>query len=233
MAEAAETPATPEPEASKADGGHGAVAILLALSAVVGVALGGRASLVSSNATDAWQLALREEIKRAAGEVEDVRYVYNSEAPIAFNYRAVRLRAQEARKAARTASPTAKATLELEAKALDLYAKNLGESIQKGLADPRYTTPHGGFDAAKRLAYQRGRNPDLVAIDPERAQRSGDRASRQSILEMAATIPAGIAFLLGAIAEAFARPRRWVLIAGFALVAAAATVGVVVEIAYA
>lgn len=233
MAEAPETPTPPEPEAPNDGGGHGAVAVLLALAAVVGVALGGRASLVSSSATDAWQLALRQEIKRGAAEVEDVRYVYNSEAPIAFNYRAVKLRAQEIRQAAKTAPADAKATLELEAKALDVYAENLGGSIQKGLADDRYTTPAGGFDAAKRLADQRKRYPDLVAIDPDEAQRSGDRLSRQSILEMAATIPAGIAFLLGAVAEAFTRPRRWLLIAGFVLVAGACGIGIVVEAVYA
>lgn len=233
MAEAPETPPPVEPAEARGDTGHAAVAVLLAVAAVVGVALGGRASLVSSNATDAWQLALRQEIKRAAAAVEDVRYVYTSEAPVAFAYRELRLRARVIRRLQASAPASTRPLLRLEAEALDLYAKNLGEGIQQGLADARYTTPKGGFDAAKRLADQRRRNPDLVAIEPESAQRAGDRASRQAVLEMAATIPAALAFFLGAVAEAFSRPRRLLVAAGAALVAAAAVTGIAVEAAYA
>ncbi len=207
-----------------------AVAILLTLAAVVGILLGGRASLVRSSATDGWQQALREEIKAAAGRVEDVRYVYTSEAPVAFQVDEARVRAEEARRAAARSTGTTRRVLLVEAKTLSLYAKNLGEGIQKGLADSRYRTSKGGFDAARRLADQRRRFPDLLRIDPNRAEHRGDRLSRHAALDMAATVPAAVAFLLGALAEAFRRRRRLLLIAGFAAVLAAGVLGVLVEV---
>jgi FlaG/FlaF family flagellin (archaellin) len=108
------------------------VAVLLALAAVVGIVLGGRASLVRSSATDAWQGALRQEIKRAAGAVEDVRYVYTSEAPIAFQVDEAKIRATEARRAAARATGLTKRVLLLEANTLSLFAKNLGGASKRG-----------------------------------------------------------------------------------------------------
>ncbi len=218
---------------AESEGEDRAVAILLTLAAVVGIVLGGRASLVRSSATDDWQQALREEIKTAAARVEDVRYVYTSEAPVAFQFDEATIRAEEARRAAGRSTGTTRRVLLVEAKTLSLYAKNLAEGIQKGLATGRYRTPKGGFDAARRLADQRRRFPDLLRIDPNRAEHRGDRLSRHAALEIAATIPAGVAFLLGALAEAFRRRRRPLLLAGFAAVASAVVLGVLVEAAFA
>ena len=54
----------------------------------------------------------------------------------------------------------------------------------------------------------------LVAIDAEVQQREGDRLSRRSLLEVLATAPAAVAFLLGAFAEAFHRRRTVLVLAG-------------------
>lgn len=228
-----ERPEEPTPSKAQSAWGDRAVAVLLALAAVVGIALGARAALVRSSATDAWQGALRAEIKRAAAAVEDVRYVYVAEAPVAFEVDEAKLRAAEARRGAAGASGVARRALLVEARTQELVAKTLGQSIQEGLANPRYQTKSGGFDVARRLADQRSRYPDLVKIDPEQDQRHGDRLSRHAFLEMAATIPAALAFMLGAFAEAFGRRRRPLLVAGFVALGAAAVLGAVIEGVYA
>jgi hypothetical protein len=215
------------------EGNHRAVAILLALAAIVGIALGARASLIRSSATDAWQGALRAEIKRAAAAVEDVRYVYVAEAPVAFQVDEAKLRAAEARRAAVGVSGVARRALLVEARTQELVAENLGQNIQAGLANPRYETKSGGFDAPRRLADQRSRYPNLVKIDPEQDQGHGDRLSQHAFLDMAATIPAALAFMLGAFAEAFGRRRRPLLAAGFVALVAAFVLGAVIEGVYA
>ncbi|MBA2359230.1 MAG: hypothetical protein H0V84_12475 [Actinobacteria bacterium] len=205
-----------------------AAAILLALAAVVGITLGARASLLSSDATDAWQSAVRQEIKRAAASVEDVRFVYSDEGPQVFSIDVARLRAEELRKAAAAATGQAREVLTLEA---ETYSRYVAQVAKPPLpVGARYRTPEGGFDAPKRLADNRRRYPDLVAIDPQEPQRAGDELSRRAMFEIAATIPAALAFLLGALAEVFARPRRWLLLGGAAAVAAAAVAGVVLEV---
>lgn len=226
-------PVEEAPPEAAGGGSDRSIALLLTFAAVIGVALGGRASLVSSDASDGWQSALRQEIKRAAATVEDVRFVYESEAPVAFDVREIRFRAAAIRRIAGTSGPAVRNRLLLEAKALDLYAKNVASGLPDGITGKRYLTPKGGFDAARRLADQRARTPDLRDIDPEVPQRAGDRSSRHSIIEMAATIPAALGFLFGALGEAFFRRRRWFVLAGAVCVAAAATMGIVVEAVYA
>jgi hypothetical protein len=50
---------------------------------------------------------------------------------------------------------------------------------------------------------------------------------------MTATIPAGLAFMLGALAEVFRRRRRMLLAAGLVALSAAVVLGIVVEGVYA
>src|SRR4029453_2387795 len=52
-----------------------AVTILVAVALAI-------AALTASGATDRWQSSVREEVKRSAGIVEDVRAVYGAEAPM-------------------------------------------------------------------------------------------------------------------------------------------------------
>lgn len=202
-------------------------AILLALAAIVGVAWGTRASLVSSSASDAWQSAIRQEVKRAAAVVEDVRYVYVVEGPQALDVFAARIRAKELRKAAARARGTERAALTVEAEALETYASQVAKSVEAAAA--RYRTSIGGFDHARRLADQRAKNPDLRDIDPEDAQEAGDRLSRKSLLEMLATVPAAFAFMLGAVSEGFRRGRALLLALGAFSLAASVVLGLVFE----
>jgi hypothetical protein len=209
------------------NGSERAVAILIAVAAIVGVALGARATLLSSDASDTWKSAVRTEVKRAAASVEDVRYVYVTEAPLAMQVVTATVRARALEQSAQATQGIVRSALLAEAET----QRTLAAQIAKSAPDvKKYGTRSGGFDAAKRLADQRKRFPDLVALDPDERQRAGDRISRHSMLDVLATVPAGIAFLLGAFAEAFHRRRRLLVFGGALFVAAAVVFGIVVEI---
>ncbi|MFN2467085.1 MAG: hypothetical protein ABR521_02990, partial [Gaiellaceae bacterium] len=205
-----------------------AVAILLALAAVAGVALGARATLLEGDATDLWQSAVRQEIKRAAASVEDVRFVYAAEGPQVFAIDVARLRAEELRRAAGRAAGETQTELRLEARTFSEYVRQTARPPLP--VSRRYLTATGGFDAARRLADNRRRYPDLVAIDPDRPQERGDDLGRRAIFEMAATIPAALAFFLGALSQVFRRPRRPFLLAGAVSLATAVAAGIVLEV---
>jgi hypothetical protein len=212
---------------AKETGSERAVAILIAAAAIVGVALGARATLLATDASDAWKSAVRSEVKRAAASVEDVRYVYASEAPIAMQGAFAKVRAAELERSAANASGSVRSALLAEAQTRRTFATQIAKSAPSLRT---YGTPKGGFDAAKRLADQRRRYPDLVAIDPEVQQREGDRLSRQALLDVLATAPAAVAFMLGALAEAFHRRRSVLVLVGALFVAAAVVFGIVVEV---
>jgi len=67
--EATEAPDTPEAPA-RSPGDHRGVALLLGTVAVVAALVAARASALSSDATDAWQSALRTEVKRATAGLD-------------------------------------------------------------------------------------------------------------------------------------------------------------------
>ena len=92
--------------ASEREGGNIGVAVLLAIAAVVAAIIGTRASIVSSDASDAWQSALRTEEKRAAGAMNDIGQVYQVELPLAMRATQARLVSAERQAAASSACPT-------------------------------------------------------------------------------------------------------------------------------
>jgi hypothetical protein len=209
------------------NGSERAVAILIAAAAIVGVGLGARATLLSSDASDTWKSAVRTEVKRAAANVEDVRYVYVTEAPLAMQVVTASVRASLLDQSAKAAQGIVRSALLAEAET----QRTLGAQIVKSAPDvKKYGTTRGGFDVAKRLVDQRNRYPGLVALDPDERQRQGDQLSRHSILDVLATVPAGVAFLLGAVAEAFHRRRKLLVLGGALFVAAAIVFGIVAEI---
>ena len=201
--------------------------ILLALAAIVAAILGARASLVSSDASGAWQTAVREEVKRSAALVEDVRYVYGAEAAVAVQAAAASIEADELRKSAGPLNGTAKTAVETEA-----FVRQTSADVMSGVFDltndPKYRAGDG-YDVATRLADIRNQHPELVGLDPGATMDQGSEDSRHAWLLVAAAIPAAIAFLCGSLAQGFPRYRSPLSVAGFAFVALAITTAALVE----
>jgi hypothetical protein len=209
--------------------GHGGVAVLLATAAVVAAIIGARASMISSAASDSWQSSLRTEVKRSAAAMEDVRYLYQSELPVAIRILQAQLVQAEMQAAAATTTGPAKQTLLLEA---DVQAGIIsGLTSSSNLAgNAAYTLPSGGYDLAKRLADLRAQNPALVALDPDSLEAAGDRLGHKAELLTLALLPTSIGAFLGVLAQPFRRRRGLLLAAGSVVVAAGAVVALGVEV---
>ncbi len=225
-----EVPARARPTAKAAqDRRDRAVVLLLATAAVLAAVIATRASFLASEAAGHWQQAVRSEIKRAAATVEDVRYLYTSEAPFAYRIAEARVREQALREAAVDATEEVRAALVYDAAVQKALADALLPASEIA-ADPRYELPEGGFDLSVRLADNRARFPDLVAVDPGPEQASGDRASDKAVMLVAAGLPAGPALFLGALAAALGGHRRRLLMAGAMSLSMAAVLALSVEV---
>lgn len=205
-----------------------AVAILLALAATVAAVLGARAAVVSSAASGAWQTAVREEVKRSAALVEDVRYVYAVEAAVALRAAASAVEADELLQTADSLNGAEKAAAEAEAFVHQTSADVLAGAFHLTI-DPKYRAGDG-YDIAARLADIRNEHPELVALDPEATMDKGSEDSWHGWRLVAATIPAAVAFLCGSLAQGFPRFRSLLTVAGFVFLAIAASAAVLVEV---
>jgi hypothetical protein len=209
-------------------GGH-AVAVLVAVAAILAAILGARSAILASDASDAWQSAVRQEVKRDAALVEDVRFTFGDEARNAFRVAQARVRSQAYQEAAATAPDPVKAALATEASALDQIATALTQSAVMA-SDPKYALPDGGFDTAKRLADVRAEQADLLAVNPDTAQEEGDADATKSTRMLAAAIVVAFALLFGAVAEVYVRRRRLLVIVGTVALVIGAIAAAVVEL---
>jgi hypothetical protein len=197
------------------------VALLLAVAAVAAALITLVALNSSSDASSAWQSAMRQEVGRGAAAVEDIRWVYAIEAPSAFQIAALEVQAEEYRKAASSAAPEVASALETRAQVLDMTLDALRSSIE--MAVPAYALPGGGYDPLKRLSEALA-DPARNVHDPDHAMTVGDLAAARSDRLMTAIVVIGLAFLFGALAQGIQRARRPLLILGW--LALAAGVGV-------
>lgn len=224
-----EAPARAKPTVKAAqDRRDRAVVLLLATAAVLAAIIATRASFLASEAAGHWQQAVRSEIKRAAATVEDVRYLYTSEAPFAYRIAEARVREAASRAAAVDATGEARAALVYDADVQKALADALLPASEIA-ADPRYELPEGGFDLSARLADNRARFPDLVAVDPDPEQTAGDRVSDKAVMLVAAGLPVGPTLFLGALATAFRGYRRRLLAAGAISLATATILALGIE----
>lgn len=209
--------------------GHSGVALLLATAAVVAAIIGARASFVSNAASDSWQSALRTEVKRSAAAMEDVRYLYQSELPVAIRILEAQLLQGELQAAAAIETGPAKQALQSEA---DVQAGIIaGLSSSSNLAGkPAYALPSGGFDLAKRLADLGAQYPALVALDPNSLETAGDGLAHEAEMLTLAMLPTSIGAFLGVLAQPFKRRRGLLLAAGSVAVAAGAVMALGVEV---
>ncbi len=211
------------------EGGGHAVAVLVAIAAIVAAILGANAAILASDSSDSWQSAVRQEVKRDAALVEDVRFVFGDEGRNAFRVAQARVRADAYRTAAATATDPVKTALTTEAAALDQVAGALEGSADL-VSNPAYGLPDGGFDMAKRLTDIRNEHPDLIATNPDAAQAAGDASATKSTRMLAAAIVVAFALFFGAVAEVFSRQRRWLLTLGVIALVVGSAAGIAVEI---
>jgi hypothetical protein len=198
---------------------HGpGVALLLGAAAVVTAIVAGRASFMSADASTNWQQSVREQVKQSAAYVEDIRFTYTVEEPQALSLAEARFRAQQLASEVQVTSGLTQSLLAVEQGVQNDVVKALANSSPLA-SDPRYQTATG-YDINKRLADVRNENPDLVKLDPTKAQKRGDDFSRRSIALAESTVLAAGAFLFGSLAQGFARRRGLFLTLGTVLLAA-------------
>ncbi len=204
------------------------VAVTLAAAAVLAACLGARAAIVLGSAGDDLQSAVRTDLKRDAAIVEDVRFVYQDEAPQAFRYAKAVILAQEMIRAATGQSGLVRAALLVDAGT----QTQIAQTFLKGSAiasNSRYLI-NGSFSVGRRLGDIRRKYPALVALDPAEKYRAGSRAAWHGNLDAATTLGPALAFLLAACGEAFAARRRLFLTAAWVFILAALAAGIAWEL---
>jgi hypothetical protein len=209
--------------------GRGGVAILLTVAAIVAAAIGFRAAAISSSASESWQSALRTEVQRSAAAMEDVRYLYQSEFPIATRILQARVVQAEMLAAAQGQSGAAKQALLIEAGVQAEIISGLSPSSELATkAD--YALASGGFDLARRLADLRAKSPDMLALDPDGLEATGDRLANKAQLMTFALIPTSIAAFLGVLSQPIRRRRVLLLRLGAAALAGGTAMALIVEV---
>jgi hypothetical protein len=215
-------------EAHRAEG-HRGVAVLLGLAAILAAIVGVRATSLSSDASDAWQSALRTEVKRSAAALEDIRYLYQTEVPPVVTILGTRIQEAELRSAATKETGAVADTLTREA---DVKAGVLGaiSSSYELATHPAYALPGGGVNLGLRLSDLRNQAPELVALDPDTLQAAGDALGAKAGAMTLPLLPIGLAALLAALAQPFAGRRRLLLGLGAVALALGALAAAAVEV---
>jgi hypothetical protein len=211
------------------DGGNGRVAILLAVAAVVAAIIGARASLMSSDANDSWQSALRTEVKRSAGAMDDAQLLYQSDLPTAVRVLQAQILAKRLQAAEPGQSPAVQHALEVEAGVQSQLAEALAPSSDLA-SGSTYSLPSGGYDLGKRLADIRSKSPDLVALDPDALEWTGDGLAQKALLLTFALVPTSLCALLAVLAQPLRRYRRVLLGSGVVALAAGVAIAAGVEV---
>lgn len=218
-----------EAGAGRTESGHAGVALLLTATAIVAAIIGFRAATVSSAASDSWQSALRTEVKRSAGAVEDVRYLYQTELPVAVMILRARVVEAEMEAAAQTKTGAEKAALLVEARVQAQMITAMSASSDLA-TKPEYTLPSGAFDLAKRLADLRAKSPAMLTLDPDALVAEGDKLAQKAEYLTLALLPASLAALIGVMAQPFKRRRTMLLQIGTVVLATSAAMAVAVEV---
>ena len=204
------------------------VAVLLAAAAVVAAVIGFRAALLGDSGSDTFHTAVREDVKRGNSIVEDARFIYEEEAPNALSVAVQRIQAEETEREAKSADPEVRDLVQTEA---SKHEGILGIILEASAiaSEPNYARGDG-FDVIDRLADNRAETPELSGLDPDATADLGIDRSRKATMLVAATIPAGLAFLFGALAQGFPTRRRQFVYAGFGAVSIAVLAAILIEV---
>jgi hypothetical protein len=181
---------------------------LLQVATTVAVALLlATAALLSSTAAGEWQSSVRTETKRSAAVVENVRELYDNEAPPALEISLGELRARQLRDGARAARQSWAAS-DREARVEERIAWQLRTAADGStlLGSADYRLPGGGYDVPRRLRDLGNEHAALLALDPDDTKAHGDRADAVARVVLLAALLSVITYL--AIASRRARRRR-------------------------
>jgi hypothetical protein len=206
--------AADEMAVAKAESGNGRVAVLLAVAAVVAALIGWQAAVISNSAGDAWQSALRTEVKRSASAQEDARYLYQNELPVAIRVLQARALESAYRAAAKSATGVSLLAFKVEAETQAQIAAALEKSYELS-SSPAYALPSGGLDLAKRLADLRAGSPQILALDPDALEAQGDALASKANLLTLALLPTSFGALFGVLAQPLRRYRDRFLALGW------------------
>lgn len=212
--------------------GSGAVALVLAAAAVAAAIVGTFASMISNDAADSWQSALRTEIKRSAAALNDVSYLYLFEFPGAVRVVFARLATDALSAAAVGQGNEVAQALETEAAVQEQIVGLLSASMPL-TETSAYLLPSGGFDLGRRLADIRvggPEGPELMALDPDGLVAAGDRLAAKASLLTFALIPISLAALLGILAQPLRRRRARLLFGGLAALAGGSLMALIVGV---
>jgi hypothetical protein len=197
------------------------------MAAIVAAMIGVGAAMTSSSASESWQSALRTEVKRSAGAMEDVRFLYQAELPVAIRIVQARILEAELLAASQGESGATKQALLLEASVQAQVASALSSSSDLA-SKSDYALASGGLDLGKRLAALRAKSPDLLALDPDGLEATGDKLAHKAELLMTALLPTSAAAFLGVLAQPFRRRRLLLLRLGSAALAGGAIMALAV-----
>lgn len=208
------------------------VVLLLGCAAALAAVVGAYAAIVGDRGSDRWHQAIREDIRHGARIVSDARQLYQEDAPVGHRVAEYELRANALEGEAKDAAGAAAAILEAEAEAQRNTAEVLSSSSPLVEGDPKHAISLTGADLMDRFTEIRSEvSPELAALAPDEVEAKGSDEQRESSLLVATTLASGIAFLLGALAEALPRSRRRLTNAGLVAVGAGAVLaGLVVSI---
>jgi broad specificity phosphatase PhoE len=208
------------------------VVALLGCAAIFAAVVGAWAAVLGDRGSDLWHQAIRDDIRQGARVVSDARRLYEEDAPTAHRVAAYELRAEELASQARSEEGDAAAVLDAEARAQHETAALLAKTANLAPGDPSAALDLDGEALLERFAEIRQKvPPELAGLDPDRVQAEGeDDQSRSALLTLTA-VAAGIALLLGALAEALPGSRRRLTNAGFAVIGAGVVAALVVGLA--
>ncbi|CAM5366862.1 hypothetical protein SALBM135S_08513 [Streptomyces alboniger] len=156
-----------------------------------------------SRSSGAYQEAMRQEIRRQAAMVEDIRAVYADEGPQALRAAAAEARADGLRPI-RHAGRLAASEYVLAAQTAFHLPRSAGRNDLLGNAAYRHEGL--GYDLPRRLADVQRRSPGLYEPAPDARMRDGDRWAARGT----ASAAGGALVVLAAMCAATVlRPRRW------------------------
>jgi hypothetical protein len=161
--------------------------------------------------------------------LEDVRFLYQSELPVAIRIAEARIVQQQMVPAAQGQSGAVHEGLLLEANVQGQIVAALAPSSDLA-TKPVYALGSGGYDLGKTLADLRAQNPDLLKLDPDGLQATGDKLAHKADVMALALLPTSAAAFLGVLAQPFKRRRSVLLRLGAVVLVGGAALAVAVAV---